>query len=190
MPAMARLILLNGPPGIGKSTLAQRFVDDHPLALALDIDVIRSLLGRWDEHEAQSGPLARALALEMARVHLVAGHDVIVPQLLARAPFIEAMEELAGDVGATFHEIVLVTTREDAVGRFDARSRERARTGQPDPHREIVERDGGRAALEAHVDDLAALVETRQRAVQITTTWGAADEAYGELLRAVAREQG
>ncbi|MBA3302830.1 MAG: AAA family ATPase, partial [Acidimicrobiia bacterium] len=41
---MPRLILLNGPPGIGKSTLAQRFVDEHPLALNLDLDAVRAML--------------------------------------------------------------------------------------------------------------------------------------------------
>jgi 2-phosphoglycerate kinase len=49
--AVARLILLNGPPGIGKSTLAQRYVDDHPLALNLDIDSVRRLLGRDDARD-------------------------------------------------------------------------------------------------------------------------------------------
>jgi hypothetical protein len=41
---MAILILLNGPPASGKSTIAQRFVNTHPLALNLDIDVVRGLL--------------------------------------------------------------------------------------------------------------------------------------------------
>jgi len=40
-----RLILLNGPPAAGKSTLAQMYADEHPLTLNLDIDKIRSLLG-------------------------------------------------------------------------------------------------------------------------------------------------
>ena len=35
---MARLIVLNRPPGIGKSTLAQRYADDHPLSLCLEQD--------------------------------------------------------------------------------------------------------------------------------------------------------
>jgi hypothetical protein len=32
---MTRLILFNGPPAAGKSTLARRYVDEHPLALNL-----------------------------------------------------------------------------------------------------------------------------------------------------------
>jgi predicted kinase len=44
---MARLVLINGAPGSGKSTLARMYVDQHPLVLALDIDVVRAMLGRW-----------------------------------------------------------------------------------------------------------------------------------------------
>jgi len=48
------MIVLNGPPGCGKSTLARMYAEDHPLALNLDIDRIRSLIGRWrDDPDAQ-----------------------------------------------------------------------------------------------------------------------------------------
>ena len=33
---MPRLIVLNGSPGIGKSTLARRYVEEHPLTLCLE----------------------------------------------------------------------------------------------------------------------------------------------------------
>jgi hypothetical protein len=46
-PAVPRLIHLNGPPGIGKSTIAQLYVDEHPGTLNLDIDRVRCLIGGW-----------------------------------------------------------------------------------------------------------------------------------------------
>ena len=68
---MPRLIVLNGPPGIGKSTLARRYVDDHPLTLCLEQDVVQGLLGGWLTREGDSNLLARQLCLGMARTHLL-----------------------------------------------------------------------------------------------------------------------
>ena len=90
---MPKLILLNGPPAVGKSTLARRYADAHPLTLVLEIDAVRALLGSWLEEWQQSGPAARWIALAMARTHLEAGHDVIVPQLLTLRPFAEMLRE-------------------------------------------------------------------------------------------------
>ncbi|MDQ6725014.1 MAG: ATP-binding protein [Actinomycetota bacterium] len=87
---MVKLVLLNGPPAIGKTTLAARLVADRPLALLLDIDGIRCSMGQWEACD-ESKSLARLLAVQMARVHLSGGHDVVVPQLLAQLPFIEAL---------------------------------------------------------------------------------------------------
>lgn len=46
---MSRLIHLNGPPGIGKSTLARRYVSEHPGVLNCDIDVLRTFIGGWED---------------------------------------------------------------------------------------------------------------------------------------------
>jgi len=73
------LILLNGPPASGKSTLAARFVESHPLALNLEIDVVRHLLGGWADQPTEAGLLARKIAIGMARTALEAGRDVIIP---------------------------------------------------------------------------------------------------------------
>ena len=40
-----RLILLKGPPGVGKSTIALLYAQGHPLALNLDIDLVCRQLG-------------------------------------------------------------------------------------------------------------------------------------------------
>src|SRR3954471_7213906 len=45
--ALPRLIHLNGPSRVGKSTLARRFADEHPGTLALDLDVLAGLVGGW-----------------------------------------------------------------------------------------------------------------------------------------------
>lgn len=121
---MPELIMLNGPPGIGKSTLAARYVEDHPLTLSLEQDVVRGLLGGWRTRETESGTLARKLCLEMARTHLLAGHDVIVPQFAALASYLDALAQVARSVGAEYIEILLLDGAEDAERRFHDRVRD------------------------------------------------------------------
>lgn len=67
---MVRLVHLNGPPGIGKSTLARRYADEHPGVLDLDIDQLRGMIGGWRDRFAETGEIVRPLALGMAGAHL------------------------------------------------------------------------------------------------------------------------
>jgi predicted kinase len=115
------LVLLNGPPGVGKSTVATRYVDDHPLALNLDIDLLRAQLGRWHENLQQAGLLARDIAIAAARTHLLSGHDVVVPQFLARPEFIDRLAALAADVGVPFVEAILLDSKENTLRRCQER---------------------------------------------------------------------
>jgi predicted kinase len=102
---------LNGPPSSGKSTLASRWVHGHPLALNLDIDVVRGLLGGWAEAPLESGVAACRLAIAMATSHLADGHDVIVPQFLAEERFIADLDATASAARARFVEIALIVGR-------------------------------------------------------------------------------
>src|SRR6476469_9691128 len=78
-----RLILLNGPPAAGKSTLARRWADDHPGTLLLDIDLLRTMVAGWQDDLLGAGARIRTTALATAAAYLGEGGDVVVPQLLA-----------------------------------------------------------------------------------------------------------
>jgi predicted kinase len=164
---VATLIVVNGPPGIGKSTIARRYVEDRPLALCLDIDLVRGLLGDWAADPQAAGLAARAMALEMARVHLLAGHDVVVPQYIGRPPFLDQLENLAAQVSAGFREVVLMDGRAGALARHAAR--------------------GGDPAVGADMyDRLNAFLASRPPAMVIPTLSGEVDAAYGAVLLALS----
>ena len=52
------------------------------------------------------------IALAMAHAHLEAGHDVIVPQLLARRDFTDMLRAVTENIGAKFVEITLLDERQ------------------------------------------------------------------------------
>ena len=58
----------------------------------------------------------------MARAQLEQGGDVLVPQFLRRPELIERFRDLAGETGATFVLVALVSSPEEAAERFSARS--------------------------------------------------------------------
>ncbi|HEY2778550.1 MAG TPA: AAA family ATPase [Gaiellaceae bacterium] len=119
---MPKLILLNGPPAVGKSTVARRYADEHPLTLVLEIDTVRALLGAWLEEWQRSGHTARLIALAMARTHLETGRDVVVPQLLTRREFVETLRETTEAAGGTFYEITLIDPRDVVLARLEQRA--------------------------------------------------------------------
>lgn len=130
---MAHLVFLTGAPASGKSTLARLLVDELRLALLLDIDTLRAQLGDWKADPTAAGIRARRLALATARAQLELGGDVVVPQFLRRPGLIEQFRDLAGDTGAAFSLVALVSTPREAAERFRGRA-----TSQDPNHADAV----------------------------------------------------
>lgn len=116
---IARLIHLNGPTAVGKSTIAAALLDDRPLALVVDIDELRVRLGGWRE-QPDAKRVARELGFGLARQHLEAGHDVVLPQLLVRSDVIEELSQMARSAGADFVELVLLAPANELRSRLEA----------------------------------------------------------------------
>ncbi|MEY9850545.1 chloramphenicol 3-O-phosphotransferase [Leifsonia sp. EB41] len=121
-----RLILINGVPASGKTTLARAWCARHAsgLPLALDIDALRAMLGGWQDDLLSAGLAARDLAIAAIAVHLGSGRDVVVPQYLRRVEFIERLEATAEACGAVFVETALRVDAGVAAERFERRATE------------------------------------------------------------------
>jgi predicted kinase len=129
---MPRLVLINGAPGSGKSTVAQALAQDREMTLALDVDTIKHSLGRWSDDPAASGLRARGLYLALAEEQLGSGFDVVLGQYLAQPPFIEDLEALADRLEVRFVELVLDIDAATLADRLAIRA------GNPDRPEHVV----------------------------------------------------
>jgi predicted kinase len=177
---VARLIVLNGPPAIGKSTLARRYADDHPLSLALDIDSVRRLLGRWEDEPTKAGLLARAMTLTMAREHLANGYDVVLPQYLGNPLFLQQAEAVAAEAGAEFFEFVLMDNRDEVVRRFNERTLRSTEPAHLEAGRHLAQL-GGDDTLFAMYDRLLLVLSARPRAKVVQCPEGDVEDVYRQL---------
>ena len=181
---MAVLIHLNGPPGIGKSTLSALWAKRHPRTLNLDVDTLHLLVGGWQDPENRTHEVLRPMAKAMAAAYLATGRDVVLPQYLGRLDEVESFERVAHEQGADFHEVVLLDDRDAAITRFDAR---RDETAWNQHNRRVVADLGGDAFLLAMYDRLLEVLESRPAAVVVRSVPGATEETYAAVEQALTR---
>jgi predicted kinase len=179
------LVVVNGAPGVGKSTLADRWAGEHALALVIDIDALRRQLGQWDTSE-ESKQIARDLSVALAREHLRVGYDVIVPQYVGRRDFVERLRGVAEDADVPFVEVVLTDDSDAIVERFRRRRAELSRLGVRHPEADL-EDDAIAAVVGAANDGLRRDALTHGLAV-IDTGIGI-EASYRALCDAVSIDQ-
>jgi predicted kinase len=175
---MPTLIHLNGPSGVGKSTLARRYADEHPGVLDLDADVVLSLIGGWRvDFFAAVGP-ARHLALAMAEAHLRSGHDVVLPQLATSTAEAERFEGAATAARAGYVEVALLVAPEEQISRF--RTGE-ARSGVRRQVARAVDAHGGDELLRKINQDFVSYLAHRPRAARLDTAGARSEASYAAL---------
>jgi predicted kinase len=177
---MTRLIHLNGPPGVGKSTIARRYAEEHTGVLLCDIDVLRTMIGGW-EHDDDNAGRARTAALALMTAYVATGYDVVLPQLCAREDQLRRFVSAANEGGAEHVHVVLTTDDETLVRRFRSRAE-----AADDPWTAYAtaswDAQGGDEALRAWASMLDAFPGVRVSSTDPESTYRALLVALGEQV--------
>lgn len=116
-----KLILINGPTGIGKSTVAQKIHQACPLSFLVDIDALRRYISGYREHKDESRRLSLLVSESIVETYLKAGHDVIIDKVFTDPEAVDMFIELGKKYSADVHEFVLNASKELVVKRAEER---------------------------------------------------------------------
>lgn len=178
MKIRPKLIMLAGFAGCGKSTLAERYINDHPLALYVEGDEIITRLGQWRSHQNEAVKSKVALASGMATIHLRTGYDVIIPHLPGGS-YDAVYENVAKETDAEYLEVFIEVEKEEAIKRLLARGTW-GEAGLPP----ITDKDLPR--IDRLYVEMIEAVAQRPNTIVIKSTEGDIDGAYAALINVVS----
>lgn len=174
---MSVLLHLNGAPGVGKSTIAERLVAARPGWLNCDIDILRTLIGGWQDDFATAGAHIRPVAREMMAAQLATGRGVVLPQLIMQDRELAQFKSLATVCGVPYVHVFIDASREELAMRWQRRN-----AGNPwaaTSQRVLRELGGTDAVLMAGA--LARELAVVDRAVFIRSDKGRIDDAVDQV---------
>lgn len=174
-----RLILLYGFASSGKTTLAKKYTDEHPLSIAVEGDQIISMMGQWRKHEEKARELVFEHTKSIVKNHLSAGYDVLLPYLLTNPDHTKKFEILAKELSIPFYEIYIEIKRDDAIERLLARGEWGEEDSPKLTNNDLPE-------INNLFDTMEKAMNERSNVQAIAAELGNVQDSYKKLLSAIA----
>ncbi len=116
-----KLIIINGPCGVGKSTFAKKLHKDMPLSFLLDIDAQSRFISGYKENPAERWELTSFISQSIIDACLSAERDVIVDKIIYDADLLDSYHVIAKHHGAEVVELILWADKETTLKRAEGR---------------------------------------------------------------------
>jgi cytidylate kinase len=116
-----KLIIINGPSGVGKSTATIEIHQKFPLSLRIEIDELRRWIAAHRGDRKESLMLANEAAYSLAKTHLSFGHSVIIDKSIIEDELVDRLHLVGKELGADVYEIILTARKEIVLDRAEKR---------------------------------------------------------------------
>ncbi len=116
-----KLIIINGAPAAGKTTLALRLRDAMPNSVLIAFDDVRRNISHYEKDRDASLALAYDLTLKMVETCLAQGKDVIFNRLILEEDRLNNLYLAARHANAEVVEFMLWANKEKIMERADKR---------------------------------------------------------------------
>ncbi len=116
-----KLIILNGPSGIGKSTVAKRLHADMPDSTLIDVDELRRSIPDYKTHRQESSMLSYQKAGVLIEESFKAKKSVILDKTISYSDTIDSFVAIAKKFDVKVYEFILFADKEILQKRADER---------------------------------------------------------------------
>lgn len=123
-----KLIILNGPTGVGKTTLAKQLKEKLPMSLSIHFDELRRMIGNYREKRDESRVYTFELAFAMMKLAFEKKRDVLIDKIMydrIEEAFgertIDMITALGKEYKADMHEFILWADKETVMKRLEER---------------------------------------------------------------------